>query len=169
MYDKTPIAKDDKILQSTPIIAPRPMISQKKNNPFAKKPTDKSNSSLTALNHLTKKSIGYNDSVTNSDDENIPVNNSSLINNQSISKDTPRPCNYSQWFIANKADIKKDNPNASDVELMKIGKSLYKEMTQSDTTPLAVGLAMPINKRKLELNEEGDATKSKLAKYGCAE
>lgn len=167
MYDKTPIGKNYNALQqSTPIIAPRPMTSQKKSNPFAKKPNDKNTASLAALNHLTKKSIGYNnDSITNSDVENVPLNNSSLINNKSISKDTPRPGNFSQWFIANKVNIKADNPNANDGELMKIGKQLYKEMTQGDTTPAAA--AMPLNKRKLEMNDEGGA--SKLAKYGFTE
>lgn len=165
MYDKTPIGKNDNLLQSTPIIVPRPMMSQKKANPFAKKPNDKSTASLAALNHLTKKSIVYNDSVTNSDDENVPLNNSSLINNKSISKDTPRPGNFSQWFIANKLNIRADNPDVNDGELMKIGKQLYKEMTQGDMTPAAA--TMPLNKRKLEMNDEGGV--SKLAKFGYTE
>jgi hypothetical protein len=138
------------------------MISQKRSNPFAKKPLDKGNSSLNALNHLTKKSIGYNESITNSDDENVPANNSSLLSNKSISKDTPRPGNFSQWFIANKESLKTDNPNANDGELFKIGKQVYKELTQNDTPPQA-----PLNKRKLEMSEDGGT--AKLAKYGYSE
>lgn len=149
--------------QSTPIIAPRPMISQKRSNPFAKKSLDKGNSSLSALNHLTKKSIGYNESITNSDDENVP-SNSSLISNKSISKDTPRPGNFSQWYLANKADLIADNPNASDGDLMKIGKQVYKQLTQGDTSSQTT---VPLNKRKLELNEGGGT--AKLAKYGYNE
>lgn len=169
MYDKTPSHKNDVMIQSTPIIAPRPMISQKKSNPFAKKPQILSSNA--ALNHLTKKSISYisnNDSVTNSDDENVPLNNSSLISNKSVSKDTPRPGNFSTWFIANKESIKTDNPSATDGELMKIGKQLYKEMTQSEATPAAaVTSTIPLNKRKLELNDDGSA--AKLAKFGYSE
>lgn len=140
------------------------MISQKRSNPFAKKSLDKGNSSLNALNHLTKKSIGYNESITNSDDENVPANNSSLISNKSISKDTPRPGNFSQWFIANKDSLKTDNPSANDSELFKIGKQVYKELTQNESQPQAT---VPLNKRKLELNDDGGT--AKLAKYGYSE
>lgn len=165
IYDKsTHSIQESLIPQSTPIIAPRPMISQKRANPFTKKSLDNKNSSLNALNHLTKKSIGYNESITNSDDENVPANNSSLLSNKSISKDTPRPGNFTQWFIANKEDLIKDNPNASDGELMKIGKQVYKELTKSETPPQA---QLPLNKRKLELTDDGSA--SKLAKYGHVE
>lgn len=159
-----------KIETSTPLIAPRPMISQRKANPF-KKSNNNSSLAAKALNHLTKKSIGYNDSVTNSDDENTPSNNMSLKNNRSVSLDTPRPGNFSQWFIANKEDLKADNPNCNDTELFKIAKNVYKELTQktkvsveeSDTPPSA-----PINKRKLEMNEDSGST-AKLAKYGYTE
>lgn len=141
------------------------MVSQKRSNPFAKKSLDKGNSSLNALNHLTKKSIGYSESFTNSDDENVPANNSSLLTNKSISKDTPRPGNFSQWFIANKENLKVDNPNAADGELMKIGKQVYKELTQNEALPQT---AAPLNKRKLEMNEVDGGT-TKLAKYGYTE
>lgn len=159
-----------KIETSTPLIAPRPMISQRKANPF-KKSSNNSSLGAKALNHLTKKSIGYNESVTNSDDENTPTNNMSLKNNRSVSLDTPRPGNFSQWFIANKEDLKVDNPNSTDAELFKIAKNVYKELTQKtkasveelDTPPSA-----PINKRKLELNEDTGST-AKLAKYGYTE
>ncbi|CAG9804650.1 unnamed protein product [Chironomus riparius] len=159
-----------KIETSTPLIAPRPMISQRKANPF-KKSSNNSSLGAKALNHLTKKSIGYNESVTNSDDENTPTNNMSLKNNRSVSLDTPRPGNFSQWFIANKEDLKVDNPNSTDAELFKIAKNVYKELTQKtkasveelDTPPSA-----PINKRKLELNEDSGST-AKLAKYGYTE
>jgi hypothetical protein len=164
MYEvSTPRSRE--IVQSTPIIAPRPMMSSKISNPFAKKPADKS-ASLMALNHLTKKSIGYNESVTHSDDENIPVNISSVQSNKSISKDTPRPGNFAQWFIANKPDILIDNPGKNETELMKIGKSLYKEMTQSESTTPTTANA-PLNKRKLEMSEDGGT--SKLAKFGYSE
>lgn len=139
------------------------MISQKRSNPFAKKSLDKGNSSLNALNHLTKKSIGYNESITNSDDENVPANNSSLLSNKSISKDTPRPGNFSQWFIANKESLKSDNPSANEAELLKVGKQVYKELTHNETPQASAHL----NKRKLELNDDGGVTK--LAKYGCSE
>lgn len=161
IYEKTPLLKEDNIPQSTPIIAPRPMISQKRSNPFAKKPLDKGNSSHNALNHLTKKSIGYNESITHSDDENVPSNNSSLLSNKSISKDTPRPGNFSQWFIANKESLKTDNPSASDTELLRIGKQVYKELTHNES--VSVASSAPLNKRKLDLNDDGGS--AKLAKY----
>ena len=126
------------------------MISQKKANPFAKKSIDKGNSSTNALSHLKKKSFCYSESATNSDDENVPSNNSTLSSNKSISKDTPRPGNFSQWFLANKDDLKKDNRDATDVELMKIGKQIYKEMTHNESAFQTPSL----NKRKLEMNEE---------------
>ena len=158
-----------RIETSTPLIAPRPMISQRK-NPF-KKSSNNSSLGAKALNHLTKKSIGYNESVTNSDDENTPNNNMSLKNNRSVSLDTPRPGNFSQWFIANKEDLKADNPNSTDAELFKIAKNVYKELTQKTKVSIEEAdtpLSAPINKRKLELNEDSGST-AKLAKYGYTE
>jgi len=162
-----------KIETSTPLIAPRPMISQKKANPF-KKSNNNSNVGVKSLNHLKMKSIVYNDSVTNSDDENTPSNNMSLKSNRSVSLDTPRPGNFSQWFIANKEDLKADNPNSTDAELFKIAKNVYKELTQK--TKVSVdeiahndsSLSVPINKRKLELNDDSGSA-AKLAKYGYTE
>lgn len=159
-----------KVETSTPLIAPRPMISQKKGNPFKK-----ANNSLTvgnkALSHLTKKSIGYNDSATtNSDDENTPTN-VSKINRSIASADTPRPGNFSQWFVANKEELKSSNPNVPDTELIKIAKGIYKELTQktksfSDDNDSLI--AAPLNKRKLDLHDDTGGT-AKLAKYGFIE
>lgn len=164
---------------STPLIAPRPMISQRKLNPFKKSSNANSTTGI-ALNHLKKKSIGYNDSaITNSDDENTPSNNLSKVN-RSVSMDTPRPGNFSQWFIANKEDLKTNNKTCSDVELIKIGKNIYKELTQktkvtedsfhdSSLSGSFASSAASLNKRKLDMNEESVGGIAKLAKYGYTE
>lgn len=158
---------------STPVIAPRPMIQNRKLNPFKKStnvPIQNTSTTSAALNHLTKKSIGYNDSLPQSDDENTPTNNisktASFIN-RSISQDTPRPGNFSQWFIANKDDLKLNNPSANDSQLMKIGKGMYKELTQKVKILDESQSDSVLNKRKLDMND--DATSggiAKLAKYG---
>ncbi|CRK92164.1 CLUMA_CG005767, isoform A [Clunio marinus] len=155
---------------STPIIAPKPMISQKKSsNPFKKFGSLNKNSSASSLTHLTKKSIGLNDCEKNSDDENTPSNNVSKIN-RSTTVDTPRPGNFMQWYIANKSDLKANNSTASDVELLKIGKNLYKELTQKQKSPEeenndTKNQTLQMNKRKLNLNDSEGGI-SKLAKYG---
>ncbi|KAG5680390.1 hypothetical protein PVAND_009899 [Polypedilum vanderplanki] len=159
---------------STPVIAPRPMIQNRKSNPFKKVSNNtSSNISSTALNHLTKKSIGYSDSLIVSDDENTPSNNISKIQNRSISVDTPRPGNFGQWFIANKDSLKTDNPELSDIELMKIGKSVYKELTQKNKSmeeEATNDTSKILNKRKLDMNDDVTNVSTggiaKLAKFG---
>lgn len=162
---------------STPLIAPKPIMSLKKStNPFKKLSLNRASSTpANALGHLTKKSIGYSESFT-SDDENTPSNNMSLKGNRSLAMDTPRPGNFAQWFIANKADLIADNQGVSDGDLMKIGKSLYKELTQKQKQPSEEREAEPqsassstINKRKLNMNEEEGGGVAKLAKYGFDE
>lgn len=156
-----------KIETSTPLIAPRPMISQRKANPFKKSSNNSSLGAVNALNHLTKKSIGYNDSVNNSDDENTTPNNASKINRSTVSADTPRPGNFSQWFIANKQDLKANNPDLSEMELMRLGKNVYKELTQKTkvlSEEIESPVAIPINKRKLDMNDDLGSS-AKLAKY----
>lgn len=156
---------------STPLIAPKPMTSQKRANPFKKlSVSSKFSTPTNSLSHLTNKSIGLNETGNNSDDENTPTNNvSQKIINRSVATDTPRPGNFSQWFIANKADLKTDNPEASDIDLMKIGKNLYKELTQKqkslgdEETPTS-----SVNKRKLNMNQEEGGV-AKLAKFGYAQ
>lgn len=73
---------------STPVIAPKPMISQKKSNPFKKGGLKLTSTPTTALDHLTKKSIAYKQTY-NSDDENTPTNN--ISSSRPIGMDTPRP------------------------------------------------------------------------------
>lgn len=157
---------------STPLIAPKPMITQRKLNPFKKSRASSDKIATTptnsSLSHLTTKAIGFNQSSTNSDDENI-----SAASNRST--DTPRPGNFSMWFIANKADLLSRNPNSTDAEIMKIGKNLYKELTQKTKHPDDMSSdadhslnASTLNKRKLRMNDDEGGV-SKLAKYGFAE
>lgn len=161
---------------STPIIAPKPIISQKFVNKFKKAdPSKQGNVSTNSLNHLMKKSIGYNESSTiNSDDENTPTNNMSKVDRSlSMSMDTPRPGNFSMWFVANKQDLKKDNPDKTDGELMKIGKGLYLELTKKQKIPDDIDTSdsqnsSTLNKRKLNLTGD-DRGSSKLAKFGFDE
>lgn len=157
---------------STPVIAPKPMIFQKKLNPFKKSraSSDKITTTPTnsSLSHLTTKAIGFNQSSTNSDDENL-----SASGNRSV--DTPRPGNFPTWFIANKSDLGTRNPNSSAAELMKIGRNMYKELTQKTKLPedlspdsdLSLNSSV-MNKRKLCMNSEEGGV-SKLAKYGFDE
>lgn len=154
---------------STPVITPKP-INQKHLNPFKK--FIASNKSVctppSSLSHLTKKSIGYNQTSTNSDDENTPKNNFSF--------DTPRPESFSTWFLANKAELRRSHPNVSEGDLMlKIGKNLYKELTQKQGgNPFEKSLENDqqnssnfVNKRKLNLseNESSNMGVSKMTKY----
>lgn len=172
---QTPRAAEKRVQEtSTPIlIAPKPMSSLKRMNPFKKSGGNKFNTPTSSLSHLTNKSIGLNETANNSDDENTPTNNASTKSaNRSVAMDTPRPGNFSQWFIANKPDLKTDNPEASDADLIKIGKNLYKELTQKQKTPGDDSIVEPsntsVNKRKLNMNqEESGVTKhAKLAKFG---
>lgn len=153
---------------STPLIAPKPMLNQKTSNPFKKSGAFKSISTpLSSLSHLTSKSIGFNQTSTHSDDENTPRNN--------VSMDTPRPGNFANWFVANKDELKASNPDVSEQDLMlKVGKSLYKELTQKQKHPDEESFTKELqnsstfNKRKLELTENESAASgiSKLAKFG---
>lgn len=156
---------------STPIIAPRPMTSLKFVNKF-KKADAKNTTPTNTLDHLMKKSIGYNENTVNSDDENTPTNNTNVSKvDRSISMDTPRPGNFSVWFVANKADLQTDHPNLSDIELMKAGKTLYLELTKKQKLPddisniSDISYSSTLNKRKLNLTGD-DRGVSKLAKFG---
>ena len=149
-----------------PLIAPKPITSQKRANPFKKVSGIKFSTPTNSLSHLTNKSIG----LSHSDDENTPTNNvSNKSVNRSVATDTPRPGNFSQWFIANKVDLKIDNPEATDLELMKIGKNLYKDLTQKQKTlgddNHAEASNTLVNKRKLNMNQE-EGSVAKLAKFG---
>lgn len=170
---QTPRAVEKRVQETStpiPLIAPKPMSSLKRMNPFKKSGSNKFSTPTSSLSHLTNKSIGLSETANNSDDENTPTNNVSTKSaNRSVAMDTPRPGNFSQWFIANKIDLRTDNPEASDVELMKIGKNLYKELTQKQKTPGDDSIVEPsntsVNKRKLNMNQdEGGA--AKLAKFG---
>lgn len=168
---QTPKAAQKIIETSTPLIAPKPMINQKKLNPF-KKSVASSSTTPISLNHLTNKSIAFNQTSTNnSDDENTPRNNIS----SNISMDTPRPGNFGTWFIANKDSLKASNPNASEGDLMlKIGKKIYKELTQKQRQPDGESIikdnqsSSNVNKRKLNLTEDELSVTgiAKLAKFG---
>lgn len=72
---------------STPLIAPKPITTQKRSNPFRKSGAKLSGTPVMSLNHLTDKSIGSH-RMNQSDDENL-----SGLNNHSVSMDTPRPGN----------------------------------------------------------------------------
>lgn len=153
---------------STPIIAPRPMTSQKKSaNPFKKSAigsSSKLSTPTSSLSHLTNKSLSYKDVSNNSDDENVPTCN------RSVTTDTPRPGNFSQWFIANTSDLRATHINATDKELMKIGRGVYKELTQKQIQPPDEQLnssdqpSTTVSKRKLNLSKT-DGGISKLAKF----
>jgi hypothetical protein len=174
IYEKEEIGVNEvkKRETSTPLIAPRPMISQRKGaNPFKKSTNAIHNTSSSSLNHLTKKSIGYSENVSQSDDE-----NNLSKSNRSVSIDTPRPNNFSAWFIANQADIKANNPNVSEsTELMRIGKAIYKGLTNKTSIEDNLGsndssASLPsLNKRKLDLNDENVGGASKLAKFNYTE
>lgn len=169
---ETPKAQGKRIQEtSTPLIAPKPMISQKKSaNPFKKSSAGKTSTPTSALSHLTKKSIGYNESAVHSDDENTPTNNVSSKTNRSVATDTPRPGNFGQWFIANKHELRSSNPEMTDTDLMKTGRDIYKELTQKQKSPTDDSIseqqnASAINKRKLNLTGD-DGGVAKLAKFG---
>jgi hypothetical protein len=167
---QTPKAIEKRVQEtSTPIlIAPKPITSQKRANPFKKLSSSKFSTPNSSLSHLTNKTIGLSNTGNHSDDENTPTNNvSSKSINRSVAMDTPRPGNFSQWFVANKADLKTDNPEASDAELFKIGKDLYKELTQKQKS-LSEDSETPttaVNKRKLNMNQDEGGV-AKLAKFG---
>jgi chromosome transmission fidelity protein 4 len=174
---QTPRAAEKRVQETStpiPLIAPKPIANLKRMNPFKKSGSGKFSTPTSSLSHLTNKSIGLSDTTNNSDDENTPTNNvSSKSVNRSVAMDTPRPGNFSQWFIANKADLKTDNPEAADIDLMKIGKNLYKELTQKQKTPgedsiVEISNTTSVNKRKLNMNPDEKPTGgiSKLAKYG---
>lgn len=157
---------------STPIIAPKIMTTHR-SNPFKKVSNiSKSlNTPPTVIGHLSKKVIGMNStSNKDSDDENTPKNNnSSVVSNKSLSADTPRPGNFGQWFMANKEVLQIEFPDAADVELMKQGKSRYKEVTlknKSQLEDLNESEQMKTNsKRKLNVSD-AEGSISKLSKFG---
>lgn len=157
---------------STPIIAPKPMNSQRKANPFKKSNGASKLTPINPLNHLTKKSIGHSDSnATNSDDENMPVNSLKPVINRSLSADTPRPGNFSGWFCANKVELLANHPDVAEGDLIKVARGLYKELTKHQKPPetedIATESLLPCSKRKLDMNDDVNAGGvSKLAKYG---
>lgn len=164
---QTPTAANKHVKEtSTPLIAPKPITTQRRLNPFKKSGTTNNSTPLTTLSHLTNKSIGFNQTSTNSDDENTPKNN--------ISMDTPRPGNFATWFVGNKADLRANYPDVSEADLMaKIGKNIYKELTQKQKQPDEESFAKAqnsstFNKRKLNLTEDEGAVTgiAKLAKFG---
>lgn len=164
---------------STPIIAPKPMATQRA-NPFKRSLNKGFNTPPSALGHLSKKVIGMNSTTKDSDDENTPKNDnsnsnsSSLISNKSLSADTPRPGNFMQWFIANKDDLKLTHPGVeSEAELIKLGKIRYKEVTMKNKLQIddmndseQMSLSKTSSKRKLNVSDVAESGKSKLSKFG---
>lgn len=144
----------------TVVVAPKPMISQKKCNPFKRGGSSANSPSAPLLAHLKYKS-GESPSM----DYNSPVN-VLKASNSLVSSDTPRPGNFGAWFVANKAELESNNPEMANVELMKTAKVVYKNLTQkvkeSENTA-----TLPNSKRKLDMKE--DANASKLAKFGFVE
>ncbi len=178
IYETPTLKKTDSSFDSqeisTPIIAPKPIVSQKTRNPFKKAVSNKS-TPTNPLTHLTNKSIGFGNESrieslhADSDDENVPVNVSNKSTNRSVSADTPRPGNFINWLNANKESLKQDNPSVSDTDLTKIGIKLYKELTKKEKMPgfeddskIEHQLS---SKRKLDLKEDGGSAASKLAKF----
>lgn len=161
---------------STPLIAPKPMITQKNRNPFKKSITLKV-AHANPLSHLTSKVIGYqNDSSSNmdSEDENTTPNNKTL--NRTQSQDTPRPMNFMSWYLANKEELKASNPDVNDKDLSALALTMYRDLTKkqeipdfketldsSTNSPLS---ALTNHKRKLEMNDSNSSGVSKLAKFG---
>lgn len=156
---------------STPIIAPKPMASQRA-NPFKRSLNKGFNTPPTVLGHLSKKVIGLNSTTKDSDDENVPKNdNSSIVSNKSLSADTPRPGNFMQWFMVNKEEIKQSYPDATDAELIKHGKIRYKEVTLKNKSQIddmnesEHTLNKTSSKRKLNVSDT-ESGKNKLSKFG---
>lgn len=145
---------------STVVVAPKPMISQKKCNPFKRGGSGAKSPSVQLLAHLKHKS-GESSSMDCSSPANVLKASNSLV-----SLDTPRPGNFGAWFVANKEELESNNPEMASVELMKTAKVVYKNLTQkvkdSENPP-----TLPNSKRKLDMKE--DASVSKLAKFGFVE
>jgi hypothetical protein len=159
---------------STPIIAPKPMATQRA-NPFKRSLNKGFNTPPGALGHLSKKVIGLNSTTRDSDDENTPKNNNSsisLVSNKSLSADTPRPGNFMQWFIANKDDLKQAHPDVvGEADLIKVGKIRYKEVTMKNKSHIdeindSEQMSKTSSKRKLNVSDIPESGKSKLSKFG---
>lgn len=135
------------------------MISQKKCNPFKRGSSANNSPSAPLLAHLKCKS------ELHTNDNNSPAN---ILKTQNslLSSDTPRPGNFGAWYVANKEELETNNPEMTNVELMKTAKIVYKNLTQKvkDTESPT---SMPSSKRKLDMKE--DASISKLAKFGFVE
>ena len=144
----------------TVVLAPKPMISQKKCNPFKRAGSGANSPSVPLLAHLKHKS-GESPSM----DYNSPVNVLKASNGL-VSSDTPRPGNFGAWFVANKEELQSNNPEMASVELMKTAKVVYKNLTQK-VKESENNTSLPNSKRKLDM--KGDASISKLAKFGFVE
>ncbi|XP_055532403.1 WD repeat and HMG-box DNA-binding protein 1 [Wyeomyia smithii] len=162
---------------NTPKIKPLPMMTRK-NNPFRKSNTGSSSShsfgGSNPLGHLTGKAIGFEsprtNGTTNGSDE--VVSSSGLTetgasgsgeNNENVPKNsngTPAGLKFMPWFESNKEVLKRENPDAADGELIKIGMRQFKSLHGS-AIPRASS-----EKRKLEDGDRGDSGVAKLAKFG---
>lgn len=85
--------------------------------------------------------------------ENQPKNSNSSSTPSSGQKFMP-------WFESNKDQLKEENPDATDSELIKIGMRQFKTLN-SYSTPRGVS-----EKRKLDEGEKGGSGVSKLARFG---
>lgn len=137
--------------------------------------------STNLLGHLTGKAIGFNSPSSNGGDSHREWNDSANIsgisamvngeengeNNENQSKNgtnssssTPSGMKFMPWFEINRSQLKEENPNATDSELIKIGMKQFKTLN-SGLTPRGTG-----EKRKLEDSEESGSGVSKLARFG---
>lgn len=155
----------------------------RKNNPFKKNDStsNASPASSNLLGHLTGKAIGFDSPRssnvdTESDKDQVEssvmahdgTENGSAENNENQPKNsnsnssTPASgqLKFFPWFARNKEQLKEENPNATEEELVKIATRQFKTLN-SYTTPRGVS-----EKRKLDEGEKGGSGVSKLARFG---
>ncbi|XP_058464750.1 WD repeat and HMG-box DNA-binding protein 1 [Malaya genurostris] len=165
---------------NTPKIKPMPMV-MRKNNPFRKNDSaSKSSAPISGnpLGHLTSKAIGFDSpSAARRDESNggsnisgvseltADGNNGLPENNENQSKNsngggTPSGMKFLPWFESNKDQLKKENPDVNDAELIKVGMRQFKTLN-SYSQPRGSS-----EKRKLEDGEKNESGVAKLAKFG---
>ncbi|XP_055601577.1 WD repeat and HMG-box DNA-binding protein 1 [Uranotaenia lowii] len=167
---------------NTPKIRPLPM---GKKNPFKRTGDSASKSTPSSgnpLGHLTGKAIGFSSPSTGTvaRDDSINMSGlseigsdepSSLIENN---ENRPKNSNTSSgvtfivWFESNKDQLKQDNPDATESELIKIGMRQYKTLNNGVSTPRSSATSQngTAEKRKLDESEKKETGVAKLAKFG---
>ncbi|XP_055625021.1 WD repeat and HMG-box DNA-binding protein 1 [Toxorhynchites rutilus septentrionalis] len=158
----------------------KPLSMSKKGNPFRKKGSalKSTPSASNPLGHLTGKAIGFSSpSSTNGGyhDGNESANMSGASSmftgdesgatanseNQSRGSNTPSGMKFMPWFEINRRQLKGENPDATDQELIKIGLKQYKALNSLPASRGETG-----EKRKLEDSEKSETGVSKLARFG---